>query len=118
MKKITILIILLLSSMSIVSAQKPKHSHVQRSMQPRPLEPFAVESPIFQLLENDKTGLNFLNLVPGPQSFKTGSTLFSIAGGGVAVGDINKDGLVDIYLTRFMAPNKLYINKGDLRFEN
>ncbi len=117
MNKVTIFIMLLLSCMNIYSAEQPKHSHVQRSMQPRPLEPISVEVPIFQLLEKEQTGINFLNLVPGPQSFKTGSTLFSIAGGGVAVGDINKDGLVDIYLTRFMAPNKLFINKGGLRFE-
>jgi len=109
----------LLCSVSTLAAiaEQPKRSHVQRSMQPRPLEPIKIDGPIFELLQKDQTGINFLNLVPGPQSFKTGSTLFSIAGGGVAVGDINRDGLVDIYLTRFMAPNKLFINKGGLRFE-
>lgn len=101
----------------IVPAQEKKVKHVQRSMQPRPLEPVSVKSPIFELLTPEKTGLNFLNLVPGPQSFKNGSTLFSIAAGGVAIGDVNNDGKPDIYLTRFMAPNKLFYNKGNLRFE-
>jgi len=100
-----------------ISQTDTPRKHVQRSMQPKPLEPIKVESQVFELMNTEKTGINFLNLVPGPQSFKTGSTLFSIAGGGVAVGDIDNDGLVDIYLTRFMAPNKLYINKGNLSFQ-
>lgn len=119
MNKVILIITVLFHCLSsvVAVAEQPKRSHVQRSMQPRPLESIKIDGPIFELLQEDQTGINFLNLVPGPQSFKTGSTLFSIAGGGVAVGDINKDGLVDIYLTRFMAPNKLFINKGGLRFE-
>ncbi len=64
----------------------------------------------------EQTGVLFYNLMPAPQDFKLTSRLFSIAGGGTAVGDVNGDGLPDIFQTNFLKGNKLFINKGNWKF--
>ena len=74
------------------------------------------EKPLFQLEEN--TGIQFNNkIVDGPLE---NSFLFRnfYNGGGVAIGDINNDGLPDVMLTSNMGENKLYLNKGGMKFED
>lgn len=72
---------------------------------------------ILKLLTPDESGVHFMNIVPGGAELKQESRLFTIASGGVALGDVNGDGLVDMYFTCFLDKNKLYINKGNLKFE-
>ena len=72
---------------------------------------------VFQEISPDISGIHFLNLTPGPSEMKKQSRLFTIASGGTSVGDINGDGLLDIYLTSFKGYNTLFINKGNLTFE-
>src|ERR1043165_1199474 len=73
-------------------------------------------TPLFQLLDN--TGINFQNNVE--DGSLDNSFLFRnfYNGGGVAIGDINNDGLADVFLTSNSGNNKLYLNKGDLKFED
>ena len=74
------------------------------------------ETPLFQLVEN--SGIDFQNKVEdGP---KENSFLFRnfYNGGGVAIGDINNDGLPDIFFTANQSNNKLYLNKGNFKFED
>jgi len=76
------------------------------------------EMPIFELLNSDITGIDFQNnLTEGPN---TNILLYEYFynGGGVATGDFNQDGLLDLYFTANMSENKLYINKGNLKFED
>ena len=66
----------------------------------------------------EKTGIDFTNQVEDGK--KENSFLFRnfYNGGGVAIGDINNDGLADVFLTSNTAANKLYLNKGNFQFED
>ncbi len=74
------------------------------------------EKAMFELM--DKTGIDFINQVEDGK--KENSFLFRnfYNGGGVAIGDINNDGLADVFLTSNAGANKLYLNKGDFKFED
>src|SRR5438105_2904953 len=72
--------------------------------------------PLFELMPN--TGINFNNKVVDGRL--ENSFLFRnfYNGGGVAIGDINNDGLADVFLTSNAGTNKLYLNKGNFQFED
>ncbi|MBX2827062.1 MAG: VCBS repeat-containing protein [Flavobacteriaceae bacterium] len=76
------------------------------------------EQTLFSLLPGEETGVDFLNYVENQKNFNIFKYRNFYNGGGVAVGDINNDGLSDIYFTANMGPNKLYLNKGDWKFED
>jgi len=73
---------------------------------------------LFSLLKSEDTGIDFINKVENQKNFNIFKYRNFYNGGGVAIGDINNDGLSDIYLTGNMEPNKLYLNKGDFKFED
>ncbi|NJB71106.1 hypothetical protein GGR42_001568 [Saonia flava] len=73
---------------------------------------------LFSLLSSEKTGVDFVNKVENQKNFNIFKYRNFYNGGGVAIGDINNDGLPDIYLTGNMEPNKLYLNKGDFKFDD
>ncbi|MGB5645858.1 VCBS repeat-containing protein [Muriicola sp.] len=78
----------------------------------------ATKPTLFSLLPPEKTGINFINKVENQKNFNIFKYRNFYNGGGVAIGDINNDGLSDIFLTGNMVGNKLYLNKGKLRFED
>lgn len=71
-----------------------------------------------QLVHPDLTGIRFSNNVSESPAFNYFTYTYAYHGGGVAVGDINNNGLPDIYFTANQSANKLYLNKGDLKFED
>jgi len=72
---------------------------------------------LFQLRAAEDTGIDFSNNVHDGQEFNVLTYRNFYNGGGVSIGDVNNDGLVDVFFTANMEPNKLYLNKGNLKFE-
>jgi hypothetical protein len=75
-------------------------------------------APLFELLSPDQTGVTFTNVISTNDSQNVQMDSFIYNGGGVAIGDIDNDGLRDIFLTGNMVSSRLYVNEGNLRFSD
>ena len=73
---------------------------------------------LFTQLSPAKTGINFSNRITENDSINILDNEYVYNGGGVAIGDFNNDGLQDVYFTGNMVSNKLYLNKGQMKFED
>ena len=76
------------------------------------------EDALFKKLDADKSGITFSNDLDEKKNISILDYLYYYNGGGVALGDINNDGLVDIYFSSNQGKNKLYINKGSNKYED
>ncbi|EIM78607.1 ASPIC/UnbV domain-containing protein [Nitritalea halalkaliphila LW7] len=81
-----------------------------------PNSPQETEDLRFQLLDPEQSGLRFENRLTPSDSLNILEYLYYYNGGGVAIGDINGDGLDDIYLTANEGENKLFLNQGGMQF--
>ena len=81
-------------------------------------EPEPEASPQFKKLDATVTGIDFTNELTESDSLNYFTYGYIYMGGGIAAGDINNDGLVDLYFTGNMVPNRLYLNKGGMQFED
>src|SRR5687768_13033841 len=76
-------------------------------------------SPVFKKIASSQSGISFNNLVD--ENFHKNyfdKFAYVYNGAGVAIGDINNDGLQDIYFTGNEVPNKLYLNQGNFKFKD
>lgn len=73
---------------------------------------------LFNLVDNQHTQIHFSNTVKENLYFNFINYSYIYNGAGVAVGDINNDGLQDLYFTSNQSSNKLYLNQGDLKFKD
>ena len=71
----------------------------------------------FKLHSGSKTGITFSNELSYTDDFNVYKYRNFYNGGGIAVGDVNNDGLVDLYFTANQKPNELYLNKGEFKFQ-
>lgn len=73
---------------------------------------------LYTKAHSQSTGIDFRNELTENDSINYFTYPYMYMGGGVALGDINNDGLPDIFFTGNMVSNRLYLNKGDLKFED
>src|SRR5712691_11167767 len=74
--------------------------------------------PLFKLLTPGHTGVTFANTITTNDSVNVQTDVYVYNGAGVAVGDIDNDGLPDLFFTGNMVSSRLYLNKGNMRFED
>ena len=72
----------------------------------------------FRLHNGKKTGLTFNNIIKPTPNLNIFNYMYFYNGGGVGAGDFNHDGLVDLVFSANQSDNKLYLNKGNLQFED
>lgn len=99
----------LIPILSFYSCQKEK---------PKPEVVLVEKDLLFSLLGPEETGVDFINKIKNEKNFNIFKYRNFYNGGGVAIGDINNDGLPDIYFTANMESNRLFINKGNMQFED
>src|SRR5690349_25175491 len=75
------------------------------------------KSHLFTQLDKNSTGINFRNTLFEDGPLNVANYIYFYNGGGVAIGDINNDGLPDIFFTGNMVKNRLFLNKGNFKFE-
>lgn len=73
---------------------------------------------LFVQLPSSKTGISFSNTIQVSDSFNILTEEYIYNGGGVGIGDFNRDGLQDIFFTGNRVPNRLYINQGNFHFKD
>jgi hypothetical protein len=74
--------------------------------------------PLLELLPPEQTGIDFQNIITETEEFNYARQFFIYLGNGIAAGDLNNDGLNDLIFTGMQVPTKIYLNKGNFKFQD
>lgn len=77
-----------------------------------------LQLPLFKTLESNTTGIYFTNKLTPTTQFNLFSYMYYYNGAGVGAGDFNNDGLIDLFFSANQGNNKLYLNKGGMKFND
>lgn len=80
--------------------------------------PACKQKKLFEAISSSSSGIHFANNITENDSINPIDLTNIYNGGGIGVGDFNNDGLPDLYFTGNLVSNKLYLNKGDLKFQD
>ena len=73
---------------------------------------------VFEVLNAETTGLNFINKLTPTNQFNVFHYMYFYNGAGVAAGDFNNDGLIDLFFASNQGQNKIYLNTGNMQFKD
>lgn len=76
------------------------------------------QAQLFSLIPSSESGVTFSNPIIENERINILSYEYFHNGGGVAIGDLNNDGLPDLYFSGNLAPNRMYLNRGGFQFED
>ena len=76
------------------------------------------QEPLFELLSSKTTHVDFINKLTETKENNIITYEYFFNGGGVAAGDFNNDGLIDLYFTSNQESDKIYLNRGNLKFDD
>jgi hypothetical protein len=76
------------------------------------------EDKMFSLVSSDKSGITFINRITENDTMNILDFEYIYNGGGVGISDFNNDGLQDVFFSGNQVPCRLYLNKGDFKFED
>ena len=121
MKQVTQVLAVLLLFLLSACQQDSKTNSKENDATKEHVTESNTDTPLFSLLPSAQTGITFRNDLVEDVNDETKNILsfdYFFNGAGVAIGDINNDGLPDVFMVGNEVNNRLYLNKGNMQFED